>query len=295
MPVTTANSVSIAYEQHGATDGEHLVLIQGLGMPLTAWPQDFIDYFVGLGMRVTVFDNRDIGQSQMMSGPGKVGFLYQLIKSQLGLSVTSPYSLNDMAEDTASLMDALGIESAHIVGISMGGMIAQLLAIEHGERVRSLTAIMSTSAEKGLPGPTKEVSRQLLSRPESAEMADRIAFGVKTWRLIGSKAFPRDQAELEDFLRRNYERGSPAPGIMRQMLAIAAAPDRVSKLKSLTIPTLVLHGENDPLVPVECGRSIAGAVPDAKIRTFPGMGHDLPRQLLPELLQEISAHQRQLV
>lgn len=292
MPEVLANGVRLAYERYGSPDDPILVMNQGLGMPSTGWPAELIDRLVTEGLSILTFDNRDIGHSELLTDTGVPNLLIQILKKRFGLTINAPYQLADMTRDTEALLGSLNIESAHIVGVSMGGMIAQALAIHAPERVKSLTSIMSTTGNPDLPGPARAVSRHLVSRPHSAADEDVIQFGLKTWRLIGSPAYPRAESELREFLERNRERGVTAAGTARQMLAIMAAPSRVEQLRSLRIPSLVIHGDSDSLVPLACGLDTASALADRTLKVVPGMGHDLPRPLFPQFVSWIATHVR---
>lgn len=292
MPEAPLTDLTIAYETAGDSTGEPLLLVQGLGMPLTAWPDAFIEHFVEAGYFVVTFDNRDIGQSTLMSHLGTPSVPWQLLRMAIGLGANAPYTLDHMAADTIALLDFLKIAEAHVVGVSMGAMIAQILAIRHAERVRSLTSMMSTTARPGLPGASGAVRRQLLSRPDGNTLEARIKHGMKTWRMIGSPDYQTDERERRAFLRRNIERGVPREGITRQLTAIAASEPRHTLLAAVSSPTLVVHGEADPLVPLACGEDTAKCVPDATLHTVPGMGHDLPAPLVPGIVATIIRHMR---
>lgn len=290
MPDCSVNGIRLAYERHGPSDAPVICMVQGLGMTLAAWPPVLIEGLVSAGYGVLTLDNRDIGQSQLMSGMGVPNFITAGLKYRLHLRVKAPYRLLDMMKDTAGLLRSLAIPRAHVVGVSMGGMISQLLAIHEPELVASLTSIMSTTGNRRLPGPEPEVARHIMSRPKSRSREDRLAFNLKTWKLIGSRAYPRSQEEMTQFVLRNLDRGVTASGIARQTLAILASPSRVADLKKLGVPSLVIHGEEDRLVRVECGRDTAQAIPNAKSHFIPGMGHDLPPQLMDQFVGLISDH-----
>ena len=292
MPTVTANGIEIAYELHGVEDGPVLLLVQGLSMPLTAWPPRFVDMLVDAGYRVLTFDNRDIGHSELLDHLPTPGLFMQAVKHACRLPVRAPYHLTDMMADTRALLAALDIPKAHVVGVSMGGMIAQLLAMHAPERLISLTSIMSTTGNRRLPGPTSKVRRLVLSRPTGPSAEARLAYHRKLWPMIGSPGFPHTEEELDNFLERIFARGMPATGITRQTLAILAAPSRAAQLGSLRVPTLVIHGDADPLVPVECGRDTARSIPDSELVVIEGMGHDLPDTLLPKLTELIIGHAR---
>ena len=288
--VVTANDLQIACELYGPEDAPAILLVHGLGMPLSGWPPAFVEKFLGDGYRVVMFDNRDIGKSQHLSHVRARNAGWELLRSRVGLKVRSPYILRDMMQDAVGVLDQLQIDSAHVVGASMGGMISQLLAIHAGERVRSLTSIMSTTGRRGLPGPSKDIGRHILSRPRNASVQETLEHGVRTWELIGSPAYRKDRAEIEEFLMNLYQRGVTPEGVTRQMLAILASPPRHESLRQLSIPSLVIHGDQDPLVPLACGEDTANSIPESTLHIYPGMGHDLPDDLLPDMAQRISRH-----
>jgi pimeloyl-ACP methyl ester carboxylesterase len=290
MPNVSSNGIEIAYEEYGKADDPVLLMVQGLGMPLAAWPGVLIEALVAERFRVVTFDNRDIGQSQLLRDMKVPNVLVQTLRRKLGMTVKSPYQLTDMMRDVAGLMDALSIESAHVVGVSMGGMISQLLAIHEQQRVRSLTSIMSTTGNRKLPGPSKAVTRHIMRGPKASTNEARLAYHWRLWRLIGSPAYPLPDEELTAFLQGIFERGMTAAGTARQTLAILATPNRIPELKQLDVPTLVIHGDADPLIPVAGGFDTATAIPGARITTISGMGHDLPEALVPRLTRLIAQH-----
>lgn len=290
MAEIEVNGVRVAYEQHGNADDPTIVLIQGLSMPLNAWPPAFLERFLDAGFSVITLDNRDIGASQLFRFAGVPNLLWQRVKFSLGLPINAPYTLDDMADDVAGLIAALGIGQAHIVGVSMGGMIGQLIALRHPQRCLSLTSIMSTTGNRRLPKPDREIITQLLSRPASNDTDARIAHSMKTWRLISSKDFGVDYEHVENRLREMHARGVTRGGVVRQMLAIGLAPNRVKRLRQLSVPTLVIHGDADRLVPVACGVDTANAIPNARLEIIEGMGHDLPPGLIDHITGLIIEH-----
>jgi pimeloyl-ACP methyl ester carboxylesterase len=216
--------------------------------------------------------------------------LVQTLRRKFRMRVKAPYQLTDMMHDVEGLMDTLEIASAHLVGVSMGGMISQLLAIHEPQRVKTLTSIMSTTGSRKLPGPTKEVTRHIVRGPKSATDEGRLDYQWKLWRLLGGPGYRLSDEELAEFLRRNFARGMTAAGIARQTLAILAAPSRTAELRKIDIPTLVIHGDADPLIPVECGLATARAIPGARAAVIEGMGHDLPVALTERLARLIAQH-----
>jgi pimeloyl-ACP methyl ester carboxylesterase len=279
-----ANGVELCYQEMGDPDGEPLLLVMGLATQMIAWDEEFCGMLAERGFRVVRFDNRDIGRSTKLRDAGVAGRLDLLI----GRRDTAPYLLRDMAADTFGLMDHLGIDSAHLVGASMGGMIAQTAAIEHPERVRSLTSIMSTTGSRRVGHPSYRTFGLLLgARPRRREeMIERV---VKTFKVIGSPGYPFEEEHVRELAGRSYDRGHSAAGIARQMHAITASGDRTPKLRELDLPALVIHGKNDVLVNPSGGRATAKAIPGARLKMVEGMGHDLPRALWPTFVEEIAA------
>ena len=212
-----------------------------------------------------------------------------MARAFLGLPVTPPYTLTDMAHDALGLLDALGILRAHVVGASMGGMIAQILAIEHPERVKSLTSIMSTTGDRRLPRPRPKVLRALM-RPRPRNKALAVRRGMDLYRLIAGSGYPPTDAELRDKVERAIQRSDRPGAVFRHLIAVRTAPSRAEALRRVRVPTLVLHGSDDPLVPMAGGEATAANIPGARLRIIPGMGHFLPEALVPRLVDEIAAH-----
>ncbi|MBX9645331.1 MAG: alpha/beta fold hydrolase [Novosphingobium sp.] len=293
MPQVQANGIAIEYETHGDPANPPLLLIMGLGAQLTLWPIELVEALAGRGYYVIRHDNRDIGLSQKFSQAGTPNFKRVALMRMFGLRPKLPYRLADMAQDAAALLDVLGIGKAHIVGASMGGMIAQLLAIDHAHKVETLTSIFSTTGNRRLPPPRKEAMDALLNRaPAGATLEQVIPFGMNVARAIGSPAYPSAEDRLRANITRDFHRSFFPEGAARQLCAIIADGDRRARLKSVTAPTLVIHGVDDPLVPVEGGRDTAASIPGAKLHEIPGMGHDLPLELVDEIAGAISAHAR---
>ncbi|MGI9207396.1 MAG: alpha/beta fold hydrolase [Rhodococcus sp. (in: high G+C Gram-positive bacteria)] len=279
--------LELAYETFGDADAPPLVLIMGLATQMLAWDDELCGLVAGHGFHVIRFDNRDIGLSGHLDEAG-VPDLGALLGGQG--TPAPPYTLVDMAEDTAGLLDALGLESAHIVGASMGGMIAQQLAIDHPGRVRSLTSIMSTPSRE--VGRTRPEATAALFLPQPTDPDSAAERSLQVYRVIGSPGYPLDESRVADLGRRSFLRSHDAAGVARQFAAILVSPDRTPGLRNLTIPTLVIHGEDDPLVEVDGGIATADAVPGARLVVVPGMGHNLPPQLWPQLTGEIVGHAR---
>lgn len=277
------NGVEIAYQEVGASEGEPLLLAMGLGTQMLAWDERFCALLAERGFRVVRFDNRDIGHSTMLDAAGVPSRLDLF----LGRRASAAYLLSDMALDTTSLMDHLGIESAHVVGVSMGGMIGQTLAIEHPERVRSLVSMMSTTGSRRVGMPTlKAFGLMLAEAPRDRDgYVERI---LKTFEVVGSPAFPMDKERLRRLAGEMHDRSHNPRGILRQMHAITASGDRTAALRRLQLPATVIHGTRDPLVRPSGGRATAQAIPGARLRIVEGMGHDLPHDLWPIFADEIA-------
>ena len=287
----TAAPLHIEYESLGDPQHPAIVLIMGLGMQLMAWPDTFCQQLVARGYRVLRFDNRDCGLSGRAPGKKRANLLLAMAASALGLPVRTPYTLEDMAGDAIGLMDRLGIERAHIVGASMGGMIAQVLAAKFPQRVLSLTSIMSSSGYRKVSKPTKPARKVLLSRPTDPKDPESvIAYMVEMFGVIGSPAYPSSKEELRSRIGRSVRRAYEPAGTARQLLAIIASGDRRKLLHTIAAPTLVIHGAEDPLVPLAAGRDTAQNSPGASLLVIEGMGHDFPEGLMPRLAQAIADH-----
>ncbi|NQW94824.1 MAG: alpha/beta fold hydrolase, partial [Polaromonas sp.] len=267
-----------------------VLLIMGLGMQLIAWPPGLVRELINAGYRVIRFDNRDIGLSEKFDALGIPNLLWQGLKYKLGLSIKPPYSLHDMARDALGVLDALQIERAHIVGLSMGGMVAQRVALMAPQRALSLASIMSSSGARGLPTATPAITRQLLSRPQGKGKQAAIEHSVKLFKAIGSPGFPLDEGLLRERVTVSTDRNYNPPGIARQMVAIAADSTRAAELLKITTPTLVLHGKADPLVPFACGQDTANRIPGARLVGVDGMGHDLPPGVVEHILKHLVPH-----
>lgn len=288
MPQVKSNGVELEYESFGRDSDPAVLLIMGFGGQLTLWQTSFCEALAAKGFRVIRFDNRDVGKSTHLldAGVPDIGALMAALAT--GAPVNAPYTLDDMAADAAGLLDVLGIKQAHIVGASMGGMIAQLVAINHPEKTKSLTSVMSTTARPGLPAGTPEAMGALMAPPASSGREDRIAASLRTWKALGSPGFPATEAELRKNAERDADRVPYEPtGVARQMAAIVAAPPRHEKLGAVKVPTLVLHGKDDPIIPYPCGEDTAKSVPGAELIIVPGMAHDFTELLTPVYLKHI--------
>ncbi|MFC3457839.1 alpha/beta fold hydrolase [Massilia haematophila] len=291
MPTLTANGIRIAFDTAGDAKSTPVLLVHGLGMQLTSWPDEFVDGLVELGFYVIRFDHRDCGLSTKFDRAGKPSLIWSWVRSRLKLPFKPPYGLEDMAEDALGVLSALGVAKAHVIGVSMGGMIGQILAARHPQRVLSLTSIMSTSSRRGLPGPTPQARQALLRRPDNPKDVDAIIDqAVALQQAIGSPAYPTPEKQLRRRAARALRRCYCPAGVTRQMLAVAAAPDRSELLATIAAPTLVIHGASDPLVPLACGEDTAARIPGARLEVIQGMGHDLPAQLNERMLALIDAH-----
>jgi pimeloyl-ACP methyl ester carboxylesterase len=279
-----ANGIELAYQEMGDPSGEPILMVMGLAMQMIAWPEELCAMLAERGYRVVRFDNRDIGRSTWMDSAGVPSRVDMLI----GRRATAPYLLRDVAADVFGLMDHLGIESAHLVGASMGGMIAQTVAIERPERVRSLVSMMSTTGSRRVGHPSYRTFGVMLSKAPHGRGA-AIERAVKTFRVVGSPGFRFDEERIREIAGASFDRGYNPAGILRQMHAITASGDRTSGLHRLRLPATVIHGNRDPLVNPSGGRATAAAIPGARLRMIEGMGHDLPRDLWPTFAEEIAA------
>jgi pimeloyl-ACP methyl ester carboxylesterase len=280
---TTAGDVEIAYETFGSPDDTPLLLVMGLATQMVGWPDEFCRALAERGHYVVRFDNRDIGLSTHLDDAGAPD-----VMSLFAGAGTAPYSLADMADDTAALLDALDLESVHVVGASMGGMIAQSLAIRHPERVRSLVSIMSTTGDRSVGSPA-DVALGVLLAPAARDRDEALQRAVDTYRVIGSPGFEFDEAALRERAGLSFDRAYDPAGVARQLAAILTTDDRTPHLGEIAVPTLVIHGEQDTLVDVSGGRATAAAIPGADLWVVDGMGHDLPRELWPEIVDRIAA------
>ena len=294
MTAVAANGITIEYESIGDPAAPPILLIMGLGMQLIAWPDAFCQGLVERGFRVIRFDNRDCGLSSQIRVRRQPNLVAALAASWLRLPVRAPYTLDDMAADAIGLLDALSIRRAHVVGLSMGGMIAQVMAARHPDRVLSLTSIMSTSGRRKTMKARPDARRALLSKPaDPGNLASVVEHLVGVFGVIGSPAFPTSPETLHEQVSRSVRRGYHPSGVTRQLVAIIASGDRRRLLRKITAPTLVIHGADDPLVPVEGGRDTARNIPHARLMVIDGMGHDLAPGLQPILIEAIATHCRE--
>ena len=284
-----ANGIELCYDTFGDPAAEPMLLVMGLGAQMIQWDEAFCTRLAERGFHVIRFDNRDVGKSQRFTGGGRLGFLELLRLRLFGTAVRAPYTLRDMAEDAVGLLDALGIARAHVVGVSMGGMIVQELAIGFPERLLSITSIMSTTGDPRLPGPTRGAMRLLLASPPRSreEFLGRYA---ATWSLLRAGSFPEDEAKDRERAERTWDRGNDPAGAGRQLRAIVASGDRTARLAAVKLPALVIHGEVDPLVRPAAGKATAAAIPGAKLLMIPRMGHAMPMVLWPPIIDAIASH-----
>ena len=293
MPQITANGISIEYEAYGDKANPPLLLVMGLGAQLTLWPMELVEALVARGYYVIRYDNRDIGLSQKFGTHGIPNFKRVALMRMVGLRARIPYRLTDMADDAAGLLDALGIAKAHVVGASMGGMIVQLLAVHHPDKLLTMTSIMSTTGNRKVPPAKPEAMKALLNRaPAGATLEQLMPIGLNVSRAIGSPGYPADEARLKERIERDFTRSFYPQGAARQISAIVDDGDRRKRLAKVTTPTLVIHGAADPLVPVEGGRDTAAAIPNAELIEIDGMGHDLPLELVDQIADAIAEHAR---
>jgi pimeloyl-ACP methyl ester carboxylesterase len=281
----SANGIELCCQEMGDADGEPLLLAMGLGMQMIAWNEDFCALLAERGFRVVRFDNRDIGRSTKIDSVG----MPKRLDLIAGRRASAPYLLRDMAADTIGLMDQLDVDAAHLVGVSMGGMIVQTAAIEYPERVRSLVSMMSTTGSRWIGLPSRRAMAVLLGPPPRGREA-AIARALKTFSVVGSPGYPFEEERVRDVAGRSYDRGHSGAGVVRQLHAVTASGDRTQALRGVRAPTTVIHGNRDPLVRPAGGRATARAIPNARLKTIDGMGHDMPRQLWPLFVEEIAAN-----
>ncbi len=284
-----ANGIDLCYEIFGEAGAEPMLLIMGLGGQMIHWDDEFCRQLAARGFRVIRFDNRDIGHSTKLSGGKRLSPIELLKLRFFRIPVAAPYRLHDMAQDTVALMDVLGIESAHVVGQSMGGMIAQEMAISFPQRLRSLTSIMSTTGDPRLPPPSRAATAILMAPPPTTK-EEYFARHARMWKVLRGGSFPEDEALDRRRAQRNYERGLHPAGVARQLRAVLASGSRKERLRAVKVPTLVVHGSADPLVHPAGGKDTAASIPGAKLVMIEGMGHALPIRMWPEIIEAIAVH-----
>ena len=289
MPNTRANGIQIEYDSFGARGGEPILLVMGLGAQMLLWDEAFCRTLADRGHWVVRFDNRDVGLSTYFDQLGEPNLPQLMMDAQSGKTPAVGYSLDDMADDAVGLCDALGLARAHVVGASMGGMIAQTVAYRHPARVTSLVSIMSSTGSATLP-PAKPELLARLAAPAPVGRQAAIDASVETWRMISGPGYPFDEAAVRERAGVMYDRANHPQGQARQLAAIVAHGDRSPRLADVRAPTLVIHGEDDPLVPVEGGRHTAASIPGAELLLVAGMGHDLPQPLYGKLVEANASH-----
>lgn len=288
--IVIEQGITLEYEDSGPRHAPPVLLIMGLGCQLTFWPDAFCAGLRARGFRVIRFDNRDIGLSSKTDPTSQHSLVRALLTHLFRGTVAAPYTLDDMAADAVGLLDALEIEQAHVVGVSMGGMIAQLVAARHAGRTRSLTSIMSTSGAPSLPWPSLNALFQLIKPPPGGGREARIQHIAETIKTLGSPVYTYDEGELWRFAAREHDRCYYPEGTSRQLLAILASGSRAELLPRITAPTLVIHGDADPLLPLACGQDTAARIPGAVLAIIEGMGHDLPPPLIPQIVTAVADH-----
>jgi pimeloyl-ACP methyl ester carboxylesterase len=292
MPVSTANAngLQLEYETFGRAEHPAILLIMGLGGQLTLWPEAFCRALADAGHYVIRYDNRDVGLSTKLDALGKPRVLRASVGYKLGMPVRAAYTLDDMAEDAIGLLDALNIGTAHVIGASMGGMIAQLLGARYPQRVKSLVLIMTNRGGRFAKGPSVKVALRLLKRPVTRDRDTLIDHSLATWKMIGSPSYQTTHEEMRARVAEHFDRAHDPAGVARQTLAILASASRKPLLGGITAPTLIVHGAIDPLIPVAAARDLARLIPGAKLEIIPGMGHDLPQPLMPGLAASVLQH-----
>jgi pimeloyl-ACP methyl ester carboxylesterase len=291
---TRANGIELAWDSFGDPDAPPLVLVMGLGAQMVGWDDAFCARLAEAGgHRVIRFDNRDIGHSTHLPHLGVPDIQALMMQAMAGKPLQVPYTLRDMAADCIGLLDALNIERAHVVGASMGGAIGQELAVHHPQRMRSFTSIMSTTGNPALPPPTPEAMAVLFS-PTPTTFEAYLPHYKKVWHVLRGPDFPLDEARDAERAQLIFLRGLNPGGVARQLAAIFASGNRKPALRDVRVPTLVIHGDADPLVPVACGVDVADAIAGAKLLRIPRMGHALPIPMWPQIIDAIAAHTRQL-
>ncbi|MBU2648170.1 alpha/beta fold hydrolase [bacterium] len=290
-PETTvkANGIDIVYDTFGDPHATPLLLVNGLGYQLTHWDDEFCGQLAQRGYRVIRFDNRDVGLSTDFNEKGIPNLGTMTAALMKGESVEAPYHLKDMANDAVGLLDALQIEAAHIVGMSMGGMITQMIAIHHPARALTITSVMSTTGDPTLPPPTP-AAMEILMTPAPSEREANIQRSVKVAQILAGPGYPINEEQIRIRAAKVFDRKFNPAGYARQYAAILASGDRTEQLRCLTIPTLIIHGDGDPLVPYAAGLATLKAIPGAKMETIKGMGHDLPPEAWKQIINAIAVH-----
>ncbi|PHS13564.1 MAG: alpha/beta hydrolase [Kangiella sp.] len=286
----SANNLRICYSEYGEKNNPAILLIMGLATQMIAWSDEFCQSLADGGYRVIRFDNRDIGLSEKITNRKPASLPKLMLRRWLGLKLNIPYTLHDMADDAIGILDALKIEKAHFVGASMGGMIAQLITAKYPCRSLSLTSIMSSSGNPKLPRASSEVTKVIMKRPKTQSENDIVNHGIKVWRIIESPDYPTSDELLKTKILESFRRSHYPQGLINQLVAIIENGDRREFLRQITAPTLVIHGKADALVPIECGIDTAKYIENSDLKLIEGMGHDLPKELVPRLVDMIIQH-----
>lgn len=287
MPQLVANSINIEYDTFGDRDARPLLMVMGLGAQLIHWRTELCEQLAGAGHYVVRFDNRDTGLSEKFGHLGVPNIMQMMLRSQQGETIQAPYSLDDLAADALGVLDALDIPEANICGASMGGMVVQAMAINAPERIKTLTSIMSSTGNPELPGSREEAMAAMMS-PAATNREEAIERSYKVSRVIGSPGYPAAEEDVKVRAAQTFDRSFYPEGVTRQMAAIAAHGNRKPALGSLSIPSLIIHGKDDPLVPIEGGLDTHEALRGSQLRVIEGMGHDLPEPLWPEIVESIT-------
>ncbi len=284
-----ANGIEIIYDAFGNPKAPPLLLISGLSAQMIGWEEEFCTQLADRGYWLIRFDNRDVGLSTKLDGAGVPNPLAIMQAVAQGKAVPAPYTLRDMADDAVGLLDALGIESAHVAGASMGGMIAQTMAIHHPNRVRTMTSIMSTTGDPNLP-PAEPEAAKVLVTPAPTDREAYLEHSIQVWQILNGPVYPLDEDRARQRAGRAFDRGLNPAGVARQLAAVWASGSRKEALQAVTTPTLVIHGDADPLVPLEGGIDTANAIPGAELVVIEGMGHGLPPEIWPQVIDAIARH-----
>jgi pimeloyl-ACP methyl ester carboxylesterase len=291
MASIAANGIRIEYEDFGDPGDPVILLVMGFAAQMLVWPESFCRALAKHSFRVIRFDNRDAGMSTHLHGVRAPGMVRSMLASLLGIRLNTPYSLDDMAQDAIGILESLGIQKAHFVGASMGGMIAQITAAKDPGRVTSLTSMMSTSGNRKLPGPRPKVLQHaLFGHRKNLDREGMIEYLLGLWQLTASPEYPTPADEMRRHVTLWVDRALDPAANIRQFAAMAASGDRTESLGTIACPTLVIHGEDDPLIPVAAGRHTAECIAGSHLRVIAGMGHDLPEQLVPEIAKLIASH-----
>ena len=289
MSSVTANGITVEYDTAGDDSGAPLLLVMGLGGQLIAWDDEFVNDLAERGFFVIRYDNRDVGLSTWFDEDGIPDVGELIATRQSGDTPKAPYVLDDMADDASGLLDALGIEKANMLGVSMGGMIAQAFAIRYPAKLRSLVSIMSTTGDPSVGNPHPDAMAALMAPPPTTR-EEAMDASAKAWKVFGSPSYGFDEKRIREKAAQAFDRAFHPAGIARQLAAVISSPDRTAALGSVIAPTLVIHGEADPLVDASGGKATAAAIPGSSLWLVPGMGHEIPPALFSEVADRVAAH-----